>query len=316
MSAQSRPTPKLLPGDRDPVFLATDTIGDAWSWLILREAVLYGVTRFNAFQARLGISRETLSTCLDQLCSGGLLVLEGADYRLTPCGADMFGCLASAMQWGERWCADQGPTPLRLAHGRGGHRFSPVFRCACCNEPIRAREVAIDAVARASVELIVGHRHRAPNLDLLERESPCAIARTLHVCGDRWTSLVIRECFMGTRRFEAFGRHLGIAPNILTQRLNRLVQFGMLARLPYQERPTRYEYRLTEKGLDYYGMPLAMLTWAQRWLPRARRGIVLRHRICGERLTAILTCQRCAAPVRRDDVEIRQVAPAKGGAGL
>jgi len=305
VTARSQPTPKFLPGDRDPVFLATDTIGDAWSWLILREAVFYGVTRFNAFHARLGISRETLSGRLDDLRGGGLLVLEGSDYRLTPCGRDLFGCLVAAMQWGERWCADEGPTPLRLTHRRGGHAFIPVFRCVCCREPVQARDVAIDAAARTSAELIGAHRHRAPNLDILERESPCAIARTLHVCGDRWTSLVIRECFMGTRRFDDFSRHLGIAPNILTQRLDRLVHLGMLARRPYQQRPARHEYRLTEKGLDYYCVPLAMLTWAQRWLPRGRRGIVLRHQTCGRQLTAILTCRRCAAPVGRGDVEIK-----------
>src|SRR5262249_4473208 len=144
-----------------------------------------------------------------------------------------------------------GSTPLRLAHRPGGHRFSPVFRCASCREAIQARDVTVDAVARTSSELIGERRHRAPNLDLLERNGPCAIARTLHVCGDRWTALVIRECFMGTRRFDEFVRHLGIAPNILTQRLDRLVEFGMLARLPYQQRPARHEYRLTTKGLDY-----------------------------------------------------------------
>src|SRR5262249_11489655 len=141
----------------------------------------------------------------------------------------------------------------------------------------------------------------------------CAIARTLHVCGDRWTSLVIRECFLGTRRFDEFARHLGIASNILTRRLNRLVDLGMLARLRYQERPIRHEYQLTEKGLDYYGVPLAMLTWARRWLVPDQRGIALRHRPCGQRLTAMLTCRRCATPVARNDVEVRQVASAKVG---
>src|SRR5262249_11768521 len=160
---------------RDPVFLATETIGDAWSWLILREAMFCGVTRFNAFKARLGISRETLSGHLAHLRDEGLLVLAGADYRLTPCGEDMFSCLTTAMQWGERWCADQGPPPLRLTHSPSGHHFRPVFICACCRAPVRARDVAIDAVSRTSPELISGHRHRAPNLDLLERKSRCAI---------------------------------------------------------------------------------------------------------------------------------------------
>jgi DNA-binding HxlR family transcriptional regulator len=138
-----------------------------------------------------------------------------------------------------------------------------VFRCSACPEPRSARDVVVDAVARTSAELIGEQRHRAPALDLLQRVRPCSIARTLRVCGDRWSSLVIRECFLGTRRFDDFTHRLGIAPNILAQRLNRLVDFGMLARQPYQLRPLHCEHRLTKMGLDYYPVPLAMLTCAQ-----------------------------------------------------
>ena len=315
MPARLRRAPRSSKLDQDPVYLATDTIGDAWSWLVLREAVFYGVTRFNDFQSRLGIARETLSSRLDHLQNCRLLIREGSGYQLTPAGKAVFGCLVAAMQWGERWCTDQGPTGMRLTHRRGGHAFKPAFCCASCREPVKARDVSVDLMARPSVELIGGHRHRSPDLDLLERQSPCSIARTLHVCGDRWTSLVIRECFMGTRRFDHFSEHLGIAPNILTQRLNRLVDLGMLARRPYQRRPLRHEYHLTERGLDYYWVPLAMLTWARRWLPGGRRGMVLTHQTCGRPLTAVLTCQRCALPVGCDDVEVHATAPVNAPPG-
>jgi DNA-binding HxlR family transcriptional regulator len=307
MPARFPRAPRSPKRDQDAVYLATDAIGDAWSWLILREAVFYGVTRFDDFQSRLGIARETLSTRLDHLQTGRLLVREGSGYQLTPTGNAVFGCLVAAMRWGERWCADQGPTDMRLTHR--GHAFKPAFCCASCWEPVKARDVSVESMARPSVELIGGHRHRAPDLDLLERQGPCSIARTLHVCGDRWTSLVIRECFMGTRRFDDFSGRLGIAPNILAQRLNRLVDLGMLARRPYQRRPLRHAYHLTERGLDYYWVPLAMLTWARRWLPGGRRGMHLTHRTCGRPLMAVLTCQRCALPVERDDVEVHAPTP-------
>ena len=131
MMVRSQPAPRPLPGDGDPVYLATDTIGDAWSWLVLREAVLYRVTRFNAFQSRLCIARATLAGRLDHLIRGGLLGRDGVDYRLTPRGEDMFGCLAAAMQWGDRWCADEGPTALRLAIAASAstHRRTPRSRC-------------------------------------------------------------------------------------------------------------------------------------------------------------------------------------------
>ena len=305
MPTRSISAPKRLPGSGDPVYLATDAIGDAWSWLVLREAVLEGVTRFNAFQSRLGIARETLAGRLDHLAAGGLIERDGPDYRLTPCGNDLFGCLVAAMHWGDCWCGGEGPTESEMTHRGCGCRFKPVLRCSACRKPLGPRDVVVDAVAQTSTELIGGQRHRAPGLDLLQRVRPCSIARTLRVCGDRWSSLVIRECFMRTRRFDDFARRLGIAPNILAQRLNRLVDLGMLARQPYQFRPLRYEYRLTEMGLDYYPIPLAMLTWAQHWLPDAKRGIVLRHRLCGQHFTAILTCEHCAAPVSRDDIIVQ-----------
>jgi DNA-binding HxlR family transcriptional regulator len=305
MPTRSISAPKRLPGSGDPVYLATDAIGDAWSWLVLREAVLEGVTRFNAFQSRLGIARETLAGRLDHLAAGGLIERDGPDYRLTPCGKDLFGCLVAAMHWGDCWCGGEGPTESEMTHRGCGCRFKPVFRCSACRKPLGPRDVVVDAVAQTSTELIGGQRHRAPGLDLLQRVRPCSIARTLRVCGDRWSSLVIRECFMRTRRFDDFARRLGIAPNILAQRLNRLVDLGMLARQPYQFRPLRYEYRLTEMGLDYYPIPLAMLTWAQHWLRDAKRGIVLRHRLCGQHFTAILTCEHCAAPVSRDDIDVQ-----------
>jgi DNA-binding HxlR family transcriptional regulator len=304
MLSPSIPAPKPQPAVGDPVYLATDAIGDAWSWLVLREAVLEGVTRFNAFQSRLGIARETLTGRLDHLANGGLLERHGPDYQLTPSGRDMFGCLAAAMHWGDRWCGRQRTKELRMTHRGCGRRFKPIFRCSACQEPLSARDVAIDAVSRTSAELIGGQRHRAPGLDHLERVRPCSIARTQQICGDRWSSLIIRECFMGTRRFDNFTRRLGIAPNILAQRLKRLVDLGMLARKPYQLQQLRYEYHLTKMGLDYYPVPLAMLTWAQRWLRNAAGGIILRHRLCGQLLTAILTCEHCTVPVDRDDIMI------------
>ena len=140
MPARSISAPRRLPGGGDPVFLATDSIGDAWSWLVLREAVLEGVTRFNVFQTRLGIARETLAGRLDHLTNRGLLGRDGPDYRLTPCGKDMFGCLVAANHWGDRWCGDESTTEPRMTHCGCGHPFRPVFRCSGCRERLdRAR---------------------------------------------------------------------------------------------------------------------------------------------------------------------------------
>jgi DNA-binding HxlR family transcriptional regulator len=95
---------------------------------------------------------------------------------------------------------------------------------------------------------------------------PCSIARTVDLVGDWWTPLVMREAFYGARRFEEFQQRLGLSRNVLTQRLDRLVAEDMLTRLPYQERPVRHEYRLTEKGRDFFTVLAAMIRWGDRWL--------------------------------------------------
>src|ERR1035438_10649198 len=83
-------------------------------------------------------------------------------------------------------------------------------------------------------------------------EMNCSVAQTLEVVGDWWTMLVVRDCFLGITRFEAFAERLGIARNILTDRLQHLVEHGVLNRVAYSGRPARYDYRLTEKGRDLW----------------------------------------------------------------
>jgi len=93
----------------------------------------------------------------------------------------------------------------------------------------------------------------------------CSIARSLDLVGEWWTMLVVREAFMGTTRFDAFQRNLGIAPNILSARLKRLVASGVLQRMPAGG-ARRQEYRLTEKGRDLFPVLMALLQWGDRWL--------------------------------------------------
>lgn len=122
----------------------------------------------------------------------------------------------------------------------------------------------------------------------------CTIAQSLEVVGERWSLLVLRESFLGTRRFEDFRERLGIARNILTDRLERLVAGGILERRQYQERPQRFEYRLTPKGLDLYEVILALKKWGDRWAA-GEEGLplLLRHNGCGEVFDVEATCPHC-----------------------
>lgn len=94
----------------------------------------------------------------------------------------------------------------------------------------------------------------------------CPIARTTDLIGDWWTPVVMREAFYGCRRFEQFQERLGVSRATLTERLNRLVEEGMLVKVPYQSNPVRHEYRLTDKGREFYPVLAAMFAWGDRWL--------------------------------------------------
>jgi DNA-binding HxlR family transcriptional regulator len=94
----------------------------------------------------------------------------------------------------------------------------------------------------------------------------CSIARALEVVGERWTLLIVRDVFLGRRRFDQLQESLGIARNVLTDRLNRLVEEGILERVPYSERPVRYEYRLTSKGLELNVALTALRQWGDKYL--------------------------------------------------
>jgi DNA-binding HxlR family transcriptional regulator len=94
----------------------------------------------------------------------------------------------------------------------------------------------------------------------------CSIARTLEVVGDRWTLLIIRDIALGHERFDELLKSLGVASNVLSERLTRLVAEGILDRTPYQERPERFEYHLTKKGRELGVALLALMEWGDRHL--------------------------------------------------
>jgi len=132
---------------------------------------------------------------------------------------------------------------------------------------------------------------------------PCSIARTLEVVGERWTMLVIREAFGGAHRFEEFQRNLGVARNVLATRLAALVRHGIVTRVRYQERPRRFEYRLTEKGFDLYPVVVAMMRWGDRWLAGSDGPpLVLIHKACEHDIAPALACGHCRKAIGARDV--------------
>jgi DNA-binding HxlR family transcriptional regulator len=133
---------------------------------------------------------------------------------------------------------------------------------------------------------------------------PCSVARTVAVIGDRWTLLILRDCFLGVRRFEAFQERLGISRTIIAERLKLMVDEGVLAKVAYQDRPLRHEYRLTDKGLALHPVIMAIVHWGDRhYAGEAGAPLLHRHKACGHDFAPVMTCSECGEAVGPRDVE-------------
>ncbi|MCB4820137.1 winged helix-turn-helix transcriptional regulator [Roseicella aerolata] len=136
----------------------------------------------------------------------------------------------------------------------------------------------------------------------------CPVARSMAVLGERWAMLVLREAFYGTTRFDAFEQNLGIAPNILSARLRELTEHGLLERVPLSETRgagARHEYRLTEKGRDFFPAYLALKAWADRWMTGPEGPpVVLEEAATGRPVQAPPVLSSAGTPLRPEDIRV------------
>jgi len=143
----------------------------------------------------------------------------------------------------------------------------------------------------------------------------CSVAQCLEVVGEWWSMLILRDCFLHVTRFDDFQRRLGISRNILNQRLSRLVDAGVLQRVPYAEHPRRYDYRLTDKGRDLWPVIDAMRQWGDRYAAPSGPPVRLTHKGCGEVTQTQVVCASCGEPVgARDFTAV--AGPGRGEPGL
>ena len=146
-------------------------------------------------------------------------------------------------------------------------------------------------------------RYNGPMLNREYDTQVCSIARTLEVVGERWSFLILRNISMGITRFDDLQDQLGITRSVLTTRLRSLVEDGVLEKVPYTERPPRYEYTLTEKGKDLWPVMVQMLRWGDTYYmdPKGPPTII-EHYGCGGSPDLHLNCDKCGKPLERSDV--------------
>lgn len=136
-------------------------------------------------------------------------------------------------------------------------------------------------------------------------EMSCSIARSLAAAGEPWSPLVLRDVWVGIKRFDDLQRDLGVSRKVLAQRLKHLVEEGMLERRAYCERPVRHEYVLTAKGSEFVDVLMAMAAWGDRWTAgEAGPPAVRRHRACRQLTQVEMHCTACGEVLRSADVDV------------
>ncbi len=134
----------------------------------------------------------------------------------------------------------------------------------------------------------------------------CSAARALELVGERWSLLIIRDAlFAGHSRFGDFQRSLGVAPNILTARLDSFVAAGLMERRRYSEHPEHYEYKLTAKGRDLAPVIVALTAWGDQYAAPNGPPIIYEHASCGNEIYQQTRCATCDAQVPNADITVR-----------
>lgn len=134
----------------------------------------------------------------------------------------------------------------------------------------------------------------------------CSVARSSAVLGDPWTLTLLSDCFLGVRRFDEFQERLKVSRTTLTSRLKLLEEHGILKPRQYQERPARFEYRLTQKGKDLFPVISTLLAWGDKYYwDDAEPPIIRTHTQCGHDFQAYIACSECGEPLELKDIEAR-----------
>ncbi|BFM11275.1 helix-turn-helix domain-containing protein [Simiduia litorea] len=289
-----------------------DVIGDRWALLILRDAFL-GCTRFEAFRQQSGISKATLTRRLDALIAEGVLQKKAYaanryDYVLSQKGKRLFASSLLAWQWENQWCKQEPtyPLPPKLEHVNCQHTLEPEAVCSHCNLPIKLNQIQLPLQALNASQQIDAMQSLTKQRRVRSTEKPVAVNESLatisDLIGDRWTLLTLICAFFGVKRYDDFLLHLHIATNILTQRLNHLVEVKVLERKPYQENPVRMEYLLTEKGRSLFTIVMSLRQWVCMEYQVTSELIEPAHKPCGRPLRIEIQCKHCKTAATTKDV--------------
>lgn len=321
MRTGSNEVPPLSGSDIDPRALVTGNpwaiahaiIGDTWTQLILREA-FFGVRRFSDWSRSLGIPRSVLSDRLQRLCDAGVMeqrLPPGSkrfEYRLTEMGRDLYGVAILQSIW-ER---DHAPPAFQRRYYltyfdvETGDLILPGILDGSGGDPIDPRDIEViegpGLVARAPPS-----KRRLSSMR--STTGVPIIDRSVHIIGDYWTWAAIGAILLGFRRFDQIGDATGMAPNVLSDRLTRLQESGVVERTK-SANDRHHQYRLTGAGRDLLPFVLAIYAWAVRWLfPAGQSPLRLVRRSTGKPINPAVCDTVTGIPLRANRVRWRLEAP-------
>lgn len=315
MSAVARPRVESEVILSSQVAQGLAVIGDRWAFLIIREIYL-GVRRFEDLRQRTRAARGTLASRLKSLVEHGILYRNPYqdspvryEYRLTDKGLDLYPVVLMMWRWEHDW-GDHHYLPATLLHETCGGEMLPMYRCRGCKLELRPQDVtySVGEDFEAARKVPPRFQRRSRSKHEVDNSTGPKQVQALDCIGDRWTSLVMAAAFFGLQRFDDIAASIGIATNILSDRLKALTRMGVIDRVPYRERPVRYEYHLSQKGRDFYKQTLAIHEWANRWLVEpGKEPLLLRHRPCGAVLRAEVVCSSCEHELDPHDVTYREL---------
>lgn len=286
---------------RGTVNRALDILGDRWTLLILLSS-FDGLDRFEQWKARFSMSSSILSSRLKHLVKSGLFKKEsiGGDsarlrYVKTPMGEELLPWAVGVWNWERNWVFRDVDHPIFIAHESCGTKSAIRTRCGNCHAKLTSENVKfVTGPGYESIEVQKNNKSRRSKASMGEISVLGHLGQSVDLIGDRWSFLVMSAAYLHVTRFDDFKKHLDIATNVLSDRLRRFTENGMLAKNLYTQSPPRHEYILTEKSIDFFRVVLMLALWGDKWLPSPGGPAFLRtHELCGKKLKVCVICETC-----------------------
>ena len=229
------------------------------------------------------------------------------EYWLTERGLELFGLLIAIWDWESTHVpAGQRHYP-KLTHLACGKECRPVLTCGHCHQPAGARDTMMDGKANSMpfAAAIPGEvRFRRSIAAARGQGDELLRWQTLGVIGDLWSNAVLGSLFRGRHGFDELEQDLGIPPAVLSSRLSKFQQLGIIRRAADAADARRRFYRLTEKGMALYPVTIQLVAWGDRWLSERPGEFRVIHRACGHTFRPVLACSECGGELKRREIRL------------